>query len=230
MDIITSLSRGTFKLFKVDKIIDIFDLNDFEKVERWIWKFRKKEVKITKYKVRELAQNGITLAWSELIKCAIVLTIAYFLNIFIATFFIMSVFSSLRGLAGGVHMSTFNKCFAVMIGFFLTLGYMVSRIHINTSTLALGLLLGCIWSIIVAYKHAPQERSDKSDKDCDNGNKMKHRTIGFIIISFIISMMAILFTKQYIISVSIFTGVLLEMFTITPIGTRLFKWIDGERK
>jgi len=229
MDIITSLSKKTINFINKHDLIDkTFTQEDYTYVENIIKKYRHKEVKITSDHVKQLAENGAIIFYGELFKYLIVLSIAYFLNILLPTFFIMNTFSSLRGLAGGVHMSTFNKCFAVMIGCFLSLGYMVSSVH-NVPFIAGILITGLIWSIYIALKYAPQERSDKTDKDCDNGDKMKYRTVAFIIVSFVISMILILFTQKYIIGVSIFVGVLLEMVTITPTGTRFFLWFDGGR-
>jgi len=116
-----------------------------------------------------------------------------------------------------------------MVLFFLSLGYMISILHINTLVLIIGISLGSIWSIYIAKKYSPQERPDKSDKDCTRGNIKKHTTIKFIKMSYIISMLLILFTQKDIIGISIFTGVLLEMITITPWGTKFFQWIDGKK-
>jgi len=231
MDLITSLSKGTINFINKHNLIDkTFTQKDYTYVENIIKKYRPKKepIKITSDHVKQLAENGVMIFYGELFKYLIVLSIAWFMNILIPTFFIMNTFSSLRGLAGGVHLSSFNKCFGAMIGFFLSLGYIVSSVH-NTLFIMGVFTTGLIWSIYIALKYAPQERPDKTDKDCDNGNKMKHRTIVFIIVSFVISMILILFTQKYIIGISIFAGVLLEMITITPIGTRLFQWIDKKK-
>lgn len=219
MDIITLLSKGTLKLFKVDKIIKLYNQKDYTIIEDRIKNTRNKDIKITQEDIKQLAENGALIFWSGFLEYAIVLLIACYLNIFLTTFLIMNTFTILRLLAGGVHMSTFNKCFAVMIILFLTLGYLVNQVQINF----LCLNVGFIWCIIMAINYAPQERADKSDKDCNNGNKMKHRSIIFIISSYII---CLIFIHNQLISSSIFAGVMLEIFTITPIGTKLFQWID----
>jgi len=232
MDIITSLSKKTINFINKHDLIDkTFTQDDYTYVENIIKKYRPKKepIKITSDHVKQLAENGVMIFYGELFKYIIVLSIAWCFGIFLETFFVMTTFSLLRGLAGGVHLSSFNKCFSAMIGFFLSLGYVVSQIHMSLLMTIVCVMMGSVWSIYMALKYAPQERPDKSDKDCDNGNKMKHRTIVFIIASFAISMMLILFTQKYIIGVSIFTGILLEMMTITPIGTRLFKFIDNGR-
>jgi len=231
MDIITSLSKGTINFINKHDLIDkTFTQEDYIYIANLIKKYRPKKepIKITSDHVKQLAENGAMIFYGELFKYLIVLSIAWCLNILIPTFFIINTFSALRGLAGGVHMSTFNKCFAVMIGCFLSLGYIVSSIH-NTLFITGIFTIGAIWSIYIALKYAPQERPDKTDKDCDNGNKMKYRTVMFIIVSFIISMILILFTQKYIIGISIFAGVLLEMITITPWGTKFFQLIDGKK-
>ena len=231
MDIITLLSKKTINFINKHDLIDkTFTQEDYTYVENIIKKYRPKKepIKITSDHVKQLAENGAIIFYGELFKYLIVLSIAWCFGIFLETFLIMNTFSFLRGLAGGIHMSTFNKCFGVMIGCFLSLGYMVSQTY-NMQFIIGIFTIGFIWSIYVAIKYAPQERPDKTDKDCDNGNKIKHRTIVFIIVSFVISMILILLTQKYIIGISIFVGVLLEVFTISPVGTRLFKFIDNEK-
>ena len=228
MDLITLATKTTYKLLKVDEAIDLFDQNDFDRAKRAVKKYRNMDIEATKSQVQQLAENGIRNFWSELFKYIIVLSIAKYFDIFTPTFFVMNAFSTLRALSGGVHMSTIGKCFAMMVLFFLSLGYIVNSIH-NTPFIAGVLTIGFIWSIYIAQKYSPQERPDKTDKDCDNGNKMKYRTIAFIVVSFIISMILILFTQKYIIGISIFAGILLEMITITPGGTKLFQFIDGKK-
>ena len=226
MDIITKWSKFTLKLINVDKIIESYDIKDCIDVENKIKNIRNKDVKINRTDVRQLAENGALIFWSEVLKYIIVLSIAYYINIFLPPYLIMSVFTTLRESAGGVHMSTVNKCFAVMIVLFLSLGYIVSQIYISTFIIILIITSGFIWSLVMAIKYAPQERSDKSDKDCNNGNKMKYRTIAYIVVSCSLSL---IFMHNQLISLSIFTGTLLEILTITPIGAKLFQWIDNKK-
>ena len=229
MDLITLATKTTYKLLKVDEAIDLFDQNDFDRAKRAVKKYRNMDIEATKSQVQQLAENGIRNFWSELFKYIIVLSIAKYFGIFTPTFFVMNAFSALRALSGGVHMSTIGKCFAMMVLFFLSLGYLISILHINTLVLVVTISLGSIWSIFIAKKYSPQERPDKSDKDCDHGNVKKNMTIKFIKLSYMISMILILFTQKYIIGISIFAGVLLEMITITSMGTRFFQWIDGKK-
>jgi len=233
MDLITLLSQKTINFINKYNLIEkTFTQEDYTYVENIIKKYRprKESIKITSDHIKQLAENGAIIFYGELFKYLIVLSIAWCFGIFLETFLIMNTFSFLRGLAGGVHMSTFNKCFGVMIGCFLSLGYLVSKINIDYISIIIGVFLVCFgWSIIIALKYAPQERPDKTDKDRDNGNKMKYRTVAFIIVSFVISMILILFTEKYIVGISIFVGVLLEMMTITPVGTKFFQWVDGKK-
>jgi len=226
MDIITKWSKFTLKLINVDKIIESYDVKDCIDVENKIKNIRNKDVKINRTDVRQLAENGALIFWSEILKYVIVLSIAYCINIFLSTFLIMSIFTTLRASAGGVHMSTVNKCFAVMIVLFLSLGYIVSQIYINTLIIIPIITLGFVWSLVMAIKYAPQERPDKSDKDCNTGNKMKHRTIAYIIVSCVTSL---IFIHNQLISLSIFTGTLLEILTITPIGAKIFQRLDNKK-
>jgi len=226
MDIITKWSKFTLKLINIDKIIESYDVKDCIDVENKIKNIRNKDVKINRTDVKQLAENGALIFWSEILKYVIVLSIAYCINIFLPTFLIMSIFTTLRASAGGVHMSTVNKCFAVMIVLFLSFGYIVSQIYINALIIIPIITLGFIWSLVMAIKYAPQERPNKSDKDCNNGNKMKHRTIAYIIVSCVTSL---IFINDQLISLSIFTGTLLEILTITPIGAKVFQWLDNKK-
>jgi len=228
MDIIKSLSKGTVNLInKHDLINKTFTQVEYTYIENLIKKYRpkNKEVKINEELVKQLCENGVTIFYSELFKYLIVLSIAYFMDILLPTFFIMNTFSILRGFAGGVHMSTFNKCFATMIFSFLSLGYTATLIPMTNLIAGICFTVGLIWSVYIAAKYAPQERQDKSDKDCDSGNIKKKTSILFIVFCNVVSVM--LFKSHQMISISVIFGILLEVFTITPIGIKFFKFIDG---
>jgi len=225
MDFITCLTKVTLNIFNINtnKINEVLNEDHYSTINNLIKKHRKKEIQSTAEHVFQLVENGITLTYSEILKYIIVLLIAkcLCLGISLPVFFIMTIFTILRVFAGGTHLSTFNKCFGAMIICFLSLGWVVTKIHINY----LYLIFGYIISIYLAYKYAPQEREDKSDKDCDNGNIKKYRSILFVTVCCFFSV--VLLNSHQIISTSIFFGVLLEISTITPIGARFFKWIDG---
>jgi len=225
MDFITYLTKKTLNVFNIniDIINEVLNNEHYSKINNLIKKHRNKEIQSNAEHVFQLVENGITLAYSEILKYVIVLFIAKYLclGISLPVFFIMNIFTILRTSAGGVHLSTFNKCFGAMIICFLSLGWIATQIHINY----LYLIIGYTISVYLAYKYAPQEREDKSDKDCDNGNIKKHRSILFVTVCCFLSV--VLLNSHQIISASVFFGVLLEIFTITPIGSRFFKWIDG---
>ena len=225
MDFITILTKKTLNIFNinVDTINEVCNKNHYSKINNLIKTHRKKEIQTNAEHVFQLVENGITLAYSEILKYIIVLFIAkcLCLSISLPVFFVMTIFTILRASAGGVHLSTFNKCFGAMIICFLSLGWIVTQIHIDY----LYLIIGYIISIYLAYKYAPQEREDKSDKDCDNGNIKKYRSMIFVVFCFIVS--SICLKSHQIVSTSVFFGVLLEISTITPIGAKFFRWIDG---
>lgn len=226
MDFITFLTKKTLTKFNINTntINKVFSNDHYSTINNLILKYRKREIQTNSEHIFQLVNNGITLAYSEILKYVIVLLIAkcLCLGITLPTFIIMTIFTILRIFAGGVHLSTFNKCFGAMIFCFLSLGWIVNHIHISY----MHIIIGYVISLYSAYRYAPQEREDKSDRDCDNGNIKKHRSILFVVVCLIVS--SILFKSHQIISVSIYFGVLLEVFTIIPIGTKLFKWIDGE--
>ena len=228
MDFITTLTKKTLNKFNINinTINEVLNKDHYSTINNLIKKHRKQEIKTNAEHIFQLVENGLTLAYSEILKYLIVLLIAkcLCLGISLPVFFVMTFFTILRVSAGGTHLSSFNKCFGAMIFCFLSLGWVVTQMYISY----LHLIIGYIISLYLAYKYAPQEREDKSDKDCDNGNVKKYRSVLFIVLCSVLSIM--LFKSHQIISVSIFFGILLEIFTITPIGTRFFKWIDGEIK
>jgi len=225
MDFITYLTKGTLNVFNINtnKINEVLNKDHYSTINDLIKKHRKKEIQSNAERIFQLVENGITLTYSEILKYVIVLLIAkcLCLGISLPVFFVMTIFTILRVSAGGSHLSTFNKCFGAMIICFLSLGWIVTQIHIDY----LYLIIGYTISIYLTYKYAPQEREDKSDKDCDNGNVKKHRSILFVTVCCFLSV--VLLNSHQIISTSVFFGVLLEIFTIMPIGANFFKWIDG---
>lgn len=201
----------------------ILNEKQFNYLENLIKKHRKKELKLSDNDIQQLVKNGQTLLVSEFLKYLIVLLLAYFLNIFLTTFLVMTIFTVMRFLAGGVHMSSFNKCFIIMIFFFLSFGYLANHIHINF----LGINIIYALSMIFAYKYSPFERKDKSDKDCNNGNKQKMLVMLFIHICVLMISLIYYYYKNILIINAITLGVLLEMITVTPWGIKFFQWIDN---
>lgn len=228
MDFITLLTEKTLNIFNINfnTINNILSKEHYLKIDNLILKLRKQKIQTNAEHIFQLVEKSIIAIYSEILKYLLVLLIAtcLCLGIVLPTFIVMTLFTLLRSFAGGVHLSTFNKCFGAMILCFLSLGWVVTQIHIYYEYL----IIGYLFCLYLAYKYAPQEREDKSDKDCDHGNVKKHRSIIFVTLCFIISI--ILFNSHQMISIGIFFGILLEIFTITPIGTRFFKLVDGGYK
>lgn len=223
MDLITSLSRKTLDYFDVENIInDTFTEKTYLFIQKIVRFIRKKDIIVTKDNIMQLAEFGLIGVYSDFFKFVIVLSIAYWLNIFLPTFLIMNIFSLLRGFAGGNHMSTFNKCFALMIFSFISLGVLISKVNINIEYI----IISYIFSLIYAWKYAPMEREDKTDKDCDNGNRFKKITIALVLLGLIVSI-ALYISNYTEIANSIAFGVLLEMMTVTPWGIKFFTRLDG---
>lgn len=226
MDFITYLKDKTLKIFNVNvnTINEVLNTGHYSKINNLIEKHRKRKIETNAEHILQLAEHGIITVYSEIFKFLIVLLLARCLNmgILLTTFFVMTIFTLFRRYAGGVHLSTFNKCFGAMIIFFISLGWLATKIHINYTYL----IIGYIISLYFTDRYAPLERKDKSDKDYDNGNVKKHKSMRFVILTCMLSI--VLFKSHEIISTSIFLGVLLETSTFIPIGTKLFKWIDGD--
>lgn len=206
-------------------------ITDTKSYSQMIAKRKNKEYKqLTIDEVIGLMTYSLQALYGEIMKMILIFIFASFLHILIPTLIITLAFSTLRLLAGGVHMNTFFNCLGMTTILFIVGGLVVHNIvdlnFINQNILYL-ILLEVIVSFYLIYKYAPRDTPNKLITDIKKIMMFKRLSIVFVTIVNII--LVILALYQYnIILLSVMYGLLLEVFTITPIGVKIFNHIESK--
>ncbi|RXE57986.1 accessory gene regulator ArgB-like protein [Acetivibrio mesophilus] len=140
---------------------------------------------------------------------------------------IVAVFVALRQIAGGYHMKTYGKCIAASLGMFITAA-LISKYtyHLwNRTSIVFFVILTFIISLVSLLKWAPSDNPNRPITKQEEINKFKRLSVLFIIMWLFASLTAVHFKLNMYTLAGCF-GVILEVFTITPLGHRFFTGLE----
>ncbi len=151
--------------------------------------------------------------------------IALLLDIFIAMFSIIITFVLFRIISGGVHMSTFYRCFVTSLVLFVIPPLLLQDLP-NTHSILYLIIITFIFSSLVTILYVPHAAHNRPIAE----NKklfFKQTSIGFLLIWLIINIILHFFFLEFP-TVSFFSsvGLLLQSFTLTPFGYKFLYTID----
>lgn len=177
---------------------------------------------------RSLYYYGFYIIISTFIKALIIFTTALLLNILIPTLIVVFIFASLRTFAGGYHMDTVGKCLFVSIFLYLFAALFVQKtFHLwNTVTITSFIIFTLVLGFFLLRKYAPKDNPNKPITDPIQIKKFKKKSQIYLFILIILSTI-LAFQNLYIYVLSICFGILLELFSITPIGYKFFNIIKN---
>jgi accessory gene regulator B len=161
--------------------------------------------------------KGVMLVLAALLAGALIPTIA------VTLFFV-----SLRGIAGGYHMDTYDKCIAVSLAMFVLGGVIVEYSYMYwpssyVMALAVVTFAAGLYSVI---KWAPKDTPNKPIKSPERIRKFKILSIIHIFIWIAAELLLLHFNlKIYALAGCI--GILLAIFIISPVGHRFFDMLSG---
>lgn len=223
-------------------LVNKLDDKDYENLSLLLSKKKKADYVLkSKDQIKDIFEYAFKSLYGEGAKTIIIFTIAYLMNMLLPVALITLTFATLRTVAGGVHMDSFTKCLISSMLLILIPGYFVSQLSLSYTAVNYIIFITSIYSVIIAYKYAPRDTITKIINDPVEIKKLKIKTM--IYLSFMISGLNTLniisryegYNTQLVV-VSICTGMILEMFTITPVGVRIFHYIRdlanriGEKK
>lgn len=162
----------------------------------------------------------------ELAKAVILFSVALLLGVFTPMLLIFFTFGSLRTLAGGYHMDTYDKCLLVTMVLFISAALIARHTYMcwNTTGLAILIAFTIISGLYVLVRYAPKDTPNKPITDPNHINKLKFMSIIYLfILATITSILTAFKINTYVLSICF--GILLELFTITPIGHKFFEAI-----
>ncbi|MBA1335064.1 MAG: hypothetical protein HPY66_0686 [Firmicutes bacterium] len=175
----------------------------------------------------EVVSYGLQAVLGTLAEFAAVVLAGYLLGMLKEMVLMSVVFAAMRMVAGGVHLSTYPRCFISSVAM-LTLGGCLSR-AISKAAFPAGAVFLISASIFITYslyKYSPRDNPNRLIKE--------EELPGFRRLSFILWMGAAAFAAlSFLVEgglrwyhFSMITGLAIESFTLTDAGYRLFTILD----
>lgn len=170
---------------------------------------------------------GFQILIGTLVKVISVLVSGLLLGILIPELLIVFVFCSLRMLAGGHHMNTYEKCISVSLILFSSTGLIAKHIYIycNFSHIILLTALSFIFGLYALTRYAPKDNPNKRITDPKEIKKFK--TLSIIYLFTWLGVTMLLFKNNLnLYAISLCFGLLLETATVTPTWHKIFEIIN----
>jgi accessory gene regulator B len=136
------------------------------------------------------------------------------------------ILGSLRMLAGGYHFDTYGKCLLVTLALVITAALISQYTYSywSIASIVLFLILVFAFSFYMLIKYAPKDTPTKPITDPAAIMKYKKLSISYLGLLLIPCSILMFFNlKMQVMAISF--GVLLEVFTITPVGHSFFNMI-----
>ncbi len=177
---------------------------------------------------RRILYFGFQSVYGDFIKLFLIAIISAVLQSFMATIMLTASFAILRMNAGGFHLNSEGKC--IFTSVFLTVipGKAICTVNSFDKISAI-FIYACIFvlSFYCIYKYAPK---DCSNNPIEGSNILlfKHNSIKSLIILFSISILFYFFGLP-VLALAIIVGILVEVFTITPIGYKIINKVFPQR-
>lgn len=178
---------------------------------------KRKEMNLSKEECIDVITYSLQAIYGEVIKLIIVLTIAGVCGFFLEAVMTTLGFSLLRGVAGGVHMETFERCLIATSVIILGMAY-ISTIY-NVGLIVLSILI--VVSFILVKVYAPLGSEEKPLDTQEEQEKYNKKSILYVLVFGIISVIINILGYSNI-SLALISGVIIECFTITPVGVSAF--------
>ncbi|WP_297419000.1 accessory gene regulator ArgB-like protein [Clostridium sp.] len=214
---------------KIANKIAIFladNMDDYINISEIRAKRRHKEYELLNRKEAiSFMQFGIEGILGDFVKTLIILLIGIPLKILIPSIFIMITFCTLRPLSGGVHMGNYTKCLSLGSVLFLGFAWLIQNyskyIYIDLINVIYGFIILILVLIVGIF--APVDCPNKPILELD---KPKFKMLSMIQILIVGVILSIIPDKYYIIKISMITGLILQVFNITPFGIKFFNNIE----
>lgn len=177
---------------------------------------------------RRIYYYGFQIVIGAIVKFLVLFFLALITDTILPAFLMSIVFATLRMLAGGYHMDTYGRCLAIsiamFIGFSIVAKYTYSIFDIYQIIIFAVITIAC--SGFCFYKWAPSDNPNRPITEPSEIKKFKRLSIIYLFIWTLVAIVLIYF-KLYMLFLAIAFAVLLEVFSITPLGHKFF---DGIKK
>lgn len=177
---------------------------------------------------RRVYYYGFQIVIGGVVKLILLTLLALITQTLKASVVIVLMFSTLRMFAGGYHMDSYGKCIGVSVGLFIIAGAISTYTYLAWSIYAIVALVIAtfIISIVSIIKWAPSDNPNRPITDKQEFLKFKRLSVLYIILWSGAALTALYFNYNMYALASCF-GVLLEVFSITPLGYKFFDAIKN---
>ncbi|NMB33661.1 MAG: accessory gene regulator B family protein [Clostridium sp.] len=176
---------------------------------------------------RRIHYFGLQVVIGAIVKGFLLLLLSAMTGTLVSSIVIVITFVLLRTIAGGYHMNTYGKCIGISLGMFL-MSAVISKYtpHMwNGFSIRLILLPTFVLSFLSLVKWAPADNPNRPITSKKEAKKFKALSIFYILVWFAINLVLVYF-NQYMFSLALCFGVILEVFTITPLGINFFTKLE----
>lgn len=178
---------------------------------------------------RAVYYYGFQIIIGAIVKGILMSIVAIALGTLTQTVIVLTSFGLLRVVAGGYHMSSYNKCIAASIALFATAGLIAKYTYMywTQEMFIVFILLTFSGGMLCLLKWAPRENPNRPITQQQEIRKLKFSSVVIFFILILVS--SVLFfqnTKQ--IAFACLLGVILSLFIITPLGYSFFSFISGD--
>lgn len=177
---------------------------------------------------RRVYYYGFQIVIGGMVKLILLTLLALITQTLKASIIIVLIFSSLRMLAGGYHMDSYGKCIGVSVGLFVIAGMISTYTYQSWSVYSIIALIGITFliSIISIIKWAPSDNPNRPITDEKEFLKFKRLSITYVIVWAGVVLTALYYNYNMYVLAACF-GLLLEVFSITPLGYIFFDAIKN---
>ncbi|MCX8129687.1 MAG: accessory gene regulator B family protein [Clostridia bacterium] len=187
---------------------------------------------------RRVYYYGFQIVFGAIVKAVLLLTIAVLVKSLVPTLIILFIFGSLRVLAGGFHMDTYGRCIVTSTVLFVAAGMATQYSYRmwDSSIVAVLIAATTIFGAITILKWAPKDNPNKPITKPEEIRKFKGLSFMHIIVWALICSVLLFYRNSSglvylnMIIISSSFGILLELFTVAPVGYGFFEWISGQKK
>ncbi len=170
---------------------------------------------------------GFQIVLGSIVKVLLLTIISLIFGAFVPTAILLFFFATLRVVAGGVHMDTYGKCITSSLILFMACSVLVRYTYMYWSfALVVGFAAAVfLFGLLTMIKWAPGDTPNKPITTVTQVKKLKLFSIVYMFLWAALVAVLIYFDLPMYALASTF-GVLLECFTVTPLGYRLFEGLE----
>ncbi len=181
-----------------------------------------------KHNKKAVYYYGFFIVFATLIEAGILILTSLLFGTLIPSLIIVAIFGTLRLFAGGYHFDTLGRCLFISLGFILAVALASQYTYQYWSTISVIIFLMTTFTVglIIFIKYAPKDTPTKPITDPAKSKKLKKLSVLYLCILLLIcSILTILSLKLYVIATCF--GVLLEIFSVSPVGHAFFDKIKN---